>query len=178
MTTLSDDLADVHPARQRVSMALAVGITVPAIAVRIIDPSLPHAMGALIFGLAIVVLGATRVDPNYWYLGMSFYLRAGAILTQPVWQPRAAAIDWHSIRTKIAAALVTAATLPLFAFVVLELYGAPDRDALPLAARQATFGVISLVLLAAYAIAWSWGAAISRAHRRVAAAVPESPADG
>jgi signal transduction histidine kinase len=121
--------------------------------------------------LLLLVLFGTRVDPLYWSLGLPVYLRAGALLGQPVWQPRAGAIDWHSIRTKIAAALVTAATLPLFVFVVVELNAAPDRDSLPLPTRQATFGVLSVVLLAAYAISWSWGATISRAHRRVAAAV-------
>jgi signal transduction histidine kinase len=121
--------------------------------------------------LAIVVLSATRVDRIYWYLGMAVYLRAGALLSHPIWQPRAAAIDWHSIRTKIAAALVTAATLPLFAFVVLELFYASSGDTLSPGGRRATFGVISLVLLSAYGIAWWWGAALSRAHTRVAAAV-------
>jgi cation:H+ antiporter len=54
VTTLHDDLSDIHPVRQRLSIAMAVAITVPAIAVRFADPSLPHALGALIFGLAIV----------------------------------------------------------------------------------------------------------------------------
>jgi cation:H+ antiporter len=54
VTTLHEDLSEVHPARQRISMALALAITVPAIAVRFLDPDLPHAVGALIFGLAIV----------------------------------------------------------------------------------------------------------------------------
>jgi cation:H+ antiporter len=54
VTTLHDELVDVHPARQRLSIALAVGLTVPALAVRALDPSLPNAIGALIFGLAIV----------------------------------------------------------------------------------------------------------------------------
>jgi cation:H+ antiporter len=54
VTTLRDDLLDVHPSRQRISLALAVGATVPALAVRMFDPTLPHAVAALVFGLAIV----------------------------------------------------------------------------------------------------------------------------
>ncbi|MEX2275190.1 MAG: sodium:proton exchanger [Actinomycetota bacterium] len=54
MTTLDDDLHDVHPRRQQVSMALAVGITVPAITLRFLNPELPHPVDAALFGLAIV----------------------------------------------------------------------------------------------------------------------------
>jgi cation:H+ antiporter len=54
MTTLRDDLRDVHPARQLGGMALAVAITIPAIVVRFTDPDLPHPEEALLFGIAIV----------------------------------------------------------------------------------------------------------------------------
>ena len=54
MTTLNEDLHDVHPGRARTYVLLAVAITAPAIVVRITDPSLSHALEALIFGLAIV----------------------------------------------------------------------------------------------------------------------------
>jgi cation:H+ antiporter len=54
MTTLRDDLRDVHPARQLGGMALAVAITIPAIVVRFTDPDLPHPEEALLFGIAII----------------------------------------------------------------------------------------------------------------------------
>jgi cation:H+ antiporter len=54
VTTLTDDLHDVHPARARVSLALAVAVTVPGIVVRLTHPDLPHPLAALIFGVAIV----------------------------------------------------------------------------------------------------------------------------
>jgi cation:H+ antiporter len=46
--------ADVHPARARVSIALAVAITLPAVGYQLVHPDLEHALAALIFGLAIV----------------------------------------------------------------------------------------------------------------------------
>ena len=54
MTTLRDDLHDVHPSRARLSLALAVAVTLPGIAVRLMHPDLPHGLEALIFGVAIV----------------------------------------------------------------------------------------------------------------------------
>ena len=54
MTTLREDLLDVHPARQRVSLALAIVATVPGLAIRVTQPSLPHPGEALLYGLAIV----------------------------------------------------------------------------------------------------------------------------
>jgi cation:H+ antiporter len=54
VTTLTDDLQDVHPGRARLSLVLAVGVTVPAVIVRLTQPNLGHGMLALIFGLAIV----------------------------------------------------------------------------------------------------------------------------
>ena len=54
MTTLHDDLTDVHPRRARIQILAALLITVPAIAVRLAHPDIPHPLEALIFGLAIV----------------------------------------------------------------------------------------------------------------------------
>ena len=54
MTTLTDDLHDVHPGRARISLLLAIAVTVPAIVVRLTQPSLGHGLSALIFGMAIV----------------------------------------------------------------------------------------------------------------------------
>ena len=54
MTTLRDDLADVHPARALAQVAAAALITVPAFVVRFTHPELPHPVEALVFGLAIV----------------------------------------------------------------------------------------------------------------------------
>ena len=54
MTTLSDDLHDVHPARSRVSIGLAVALTVPGLVTRFTDPALPNPLEALLWGLAIV----------------------------------------------------------------------------------------------------------------------------
>jgi cation:H+ antiporter len=54
VTTLDDDLHDVHPARQRIYLAAACAITVPAIVLRLTDPTLAHPLEALLFGMAIV----------------------------------------------------------------------------------------------------------------------------
>ncbi|MGQ0670600.1 MAG: sodium:proton exchanger [Actinomycetota bacterium] len=54
MTTLKEDLRDIHPRRQRLSLLLAVGITVPGIVLRLANPDLPDPLLALLFGLAIV----------------------------------------------------------------------------------------------------------------------------
>jgi cation:H+ antiporter len=54
VTTLSDDLLDVHPGRQRLYLVLAVAVTLPALAIRFVDPDLPHPLEALLFGIAIV----------------------------------------------------------------------------------------------------------------------------
>jgi cation:H+ antiporter len=52
--TLKDDLRDVHPARQGLSVGLAIGATVPGLLMRFLDLDTPHALEALMFGLAIV----------------------------------------------------------------------------------------------------------------------------
>jgi cation:H+ antiporter len=54
MTTLREDLHDVHPGRQRLSIALAIAATAPAVLDRVLRPDLPHPVEALLFGLAIV----------------------------------------------------------------------------------------------------------------------------
>jgi cation:H+ antiporter len=54
VTTLRDDLDNVHPRRQRISIAVAVLITAPGIALRLTHPELPHPLEALIYGVAIV----------------------------------------------------------------------------------------------------------------------------
>ena len=54
MTTLKDELRDVHPARQGMSIALAVGATVPGLVLRFADIHTEHWLDAVLFGLAIV----------------------------------------------------------------------------------------------------------------------------
>lgn len=55
MTTTDEDLhRNVHPARQRFALGLAVAATVPGIYLRLAEPHMEHWVEALIFGLAIV----------------------------------------------------------------------------------------------------------------------------
>jgi cation:H+ antiporter len=54
VTSLNDDLHDVHPARSKVSIGLAVALTVPGLVTRFTDPELPNPVEALLWGLAIV----------------------------------------------------------------------------------------------------------------------------
>jgi cation:H+ antiporter len=54
MTTTAEDLRDIHPLRQQISLALAIAATLPGIAIRIFDLHLDHPAEALLFGLAIV----------------------------------------------------------------------------------------------------------------------------
>ena len=54
MTTLAEDLGNVHPARLRVSLALAFAVTVPGVALRLSGGHLPHAAEAALYGVAIV----------------------------------------------------------------------------------------------------------------------------
>ena len=55
MTTTDEDLhQDIHPGRQRLSLALAMLATVPGIVLRITEPELAHPLEAALFGLAIV----------------------------------------------------------------------------------------------------------------------------
>ena len=54
MTTLKDDLGNVHPARQALGIILAVGITVPGLILRLAHIEAGHAVAAVLFGLAIV----------------------------------------------------------------------------------------------------------------------------
>ena len=50
----ADDLRDVHPGRQRVSMVLAVLVTLPALALRFGELGYSHPIEALLYGLAII----------------------------------------------------------------------------------------------------------------------------
>jgi cation:H+ antiporter len=54
MTTLRDDLTDVHPSSALTQIGAAVLITVPGFFVRFTHPDIPHPLEALVFGLAIV----------------------------------------------------------------------------------------------------------------------------
>jgi cation:H+ antiporter len=55
MTTTDQDLhEDVHPNRQRLSLILAIAITVPGVILRLTEPDIAHPLAALIYGLAIV----------------------------------------------------------------------------------------------------------------------------
>ena len=54
MTTLRDDLTDVHPFRARLQILIALALTVPAFVVRFTHPEISHPLEALLFGLAIV----------------------------------------------------------------------------------------------------------------------------
>ncbi|MCW5891864.1 MAG: sodium:proton exchanger [bacterium] len=54
MTSVAGDLSDVHPARQRLSLALAVLATLPGIVVRLTHPELSQVTQAVLFGIAIV----------------------------------------------------------------------------------------------------------------------------
>ncbi len=54
MTTLRQDLRDVHPARQQLSLGLAVAAMLPGIVIRVTQQELPHSIEAVLFGLAIV----------------------------------------------------------------------------------------------------------------------------
>jgi cation:H+ antiporter len=54
MTTTAEDLRDVHPARQQISLALALAATMPGICIRLFDLHLSHPVEALLFGIAIV----------------------------------------------------------------------------------------------------------------------------
>src|SRR5262249_45981201 len=50
----ADDLRDVRPGRQRVSILLAVLVTLPGLALRFGDLGFSHPVEALLYGLAIV----------------------------------------------------------------------------------------------------------------------------
>jgi cation:H+ antiporter len=54
VTTLRQDLRDVHSARQLLSIGLAVAATVPGILIRVTGAELSHPVEAVLFGLAIV----------------------------------------------------------------------------------------------------------------------------
>lgn len=54
MTTLREELLDVHPGRQGLGVGIAIGVTVPGLLLRLLHPPLPHAAEALLYGVAIV----------------------------------------------------------------------------------------------------------------------------
>jgi cation:H+ antiporter len=54
MTTTEEDLTDVHPGRQRISLALAVLVTVPGLVLRLTHIEVPHPVAALLYGFSIV----------------------------------------------------------------------------------------------------------------------------
>ena len=54
MTTLKEELRDVHAGRQGLGIGIAIGVTMPGILLRLLHPDLPHAAEALLFGIAIV----------------------------------------------------------------------------------------------------------------------------
>ena len=54
MTSTAEDLRHVRPARQRLSIALALAVTVPALVLRIGSTTLDHPFEAVFFGAAIV----------------------------------------------------------------------------------------------------------------------------
>jgi cation:H+ antiporter len=54
MTTIREDLTDVHPGRQQFSLALAVLVTVPGLVLRLAHFDVSHPVAALLFGLSIV----------------------------------------------------------------------------------------------------------------------------
>jgi cation:H+ antiporter len=54
MSSLRDDLTDVHPTRAKVEIAIALALTVPGFVVRFTHPDISHPVEAFLFGLAIV----------------------------------------------------------------------------------------------------------------------------
>lgn len=54
MTTLKEELRDVHPARQGLGIGLALCATVPGLTLRLLDSELAHPAEAVLFGLGIV----------------------------------------------------------------------------------------------------------------------------
>ena len=54
MTTLQDDMTDVHPGRAKIEISLALALTVPGFVVRFTHPDISHPLEAFLFGLAIV----------------------------------------------------------------------------------------------------------------------------
>jgi cation:H+ antiporter len=54
MTIHSEESTQVHPGRSRASLATAMCVAVPGLAISLLHPDLPHPVDALLFGLAIV----------------------------------------------------------------------------------------------------------------------------
>jgi len=54
VTTLRDELRDVHPGRQGLGVGIALGVMIPGLLLRFLHPDLPHVAQAALFGIAIV----------------------------------------------------------------------------------------------------------------------------
>jgi cation:H+ antiporter len=54
VTTLGEELRDVHPGRQGLGVGIAIGVTLPGLMIRVVHPHIPHAAEALLYGTAIV----------------------------------------------------------------------------------------------------------------------------
>jgi cation:H+ antiporter len=54
VTTLSEELRDVHPARQRVVIGAAIAATIPGLFLRLTGTHVPDPVAAVLFGMAIV----------------------------------------------------------------------------------------------------------------------------
>jgi cation:H+ antiporter len=54
VTTLRQDLRDVHPSRQRAALALAFVVALPGLLIRVTDAHVSEPLAALFYGLAIV----------------------------------------------------------------------------------------------------------------------------
>ncbi len=54
MTTLQEELRDVHPGRQGLTIGLAMGVTAPGVILRLTNLHVPDPAAAVLYGLAIV----------------------------------------------------------------------------------------------------------------------------
>ena len=54
MTTLREELRDIHPGRQGLGVGIAIGVTIPGLLLRFLHPDIPHPAESLLYGLAIV----------------------------------------------------------------------------------------------------------------------------
>src|SRR5438132_3338148 len=54
VTSTAEDLRDVRPGRQRLSLGLAIAVTAPAVVLRLGSGSFDHVLEALVFGAAVV----------------------------------------------------------------------------------------------------------------------------
>jgi cation:H+ antiporter len=54
VTTLREELRDIHPGRQGLGVGIAIGVTIPGLLLRFLHPDIPHPAESLLYGLAIV----------------------------------------------------------------------------------------------------------------------------